>query len=162
MSYENKSTFLPRRQAWGRDVEESALGGEVQQISTWHSNSGTSLICCHQRAARQVASQEGKPLPALFSLTAQAITSVQFGSVTHSCLTLCRPMDCSTPGFPVHHQLPELARVPSRFPRQLHSQSRNLPQGLWFSRCYCRFWFSVLWIKPTDLYYVYKHIIFNL
>ena len=26
------------------------------------------------------------------------------------CLTLCDPMDCSTPGFPVHHQLPELAQ----------------------------------------------------
>ena len=29
----------------------------------------------------------------------------QFSSVTQSCLTLCDPMDCSTPGFPVHHQL---------------------------------------------------------
>ena len=28
-------------------------------------------------------------------------------SVTQLCLTLCDPMDCSTPGFPVHHQLPE-------------------------------------------------------
>ena len=28
-------------------------------------------------------------------------------SVTQSCLTLCNPMDCSLPGFPVHHQLPE-------------------------------------------------------
>ena len=27
------------------------------------------------------------------------------------CLTLCNPMDCSTPGFPVHHQLPELAQT---------------------------------------------------
>ena len=27
-------------------------------------------------------------------------------SVTQSCLTLCDPMDCSTPGLPVHHQLP--------------------------------------------------------
>ena len=26
-------------------------------------------------------------------------------------LTLCNPMDCSTPGFPVHHQLPELAQT---------------------------------------------------
>ena len=34
-------------------------------------------------------------------------SSVQFGSVTQSSLTLCNPMDCSTPGFPVHHQLPE-------------------------------------------------------
>ena len=27
------------------------------------------------------------------------------------CLTLCDPMDCSTPGFPVHHQLPELLKL---------------------------------------------------
>ena len=29
--------------------------------------------------------------------------SVQFRSVTQFCLTLCNPMDCSMPGFPVHH-----------------------------------------------------------
>ena len=33
---------------------------------------------------------------------------IQFSSVTQSCLTLCDPMDCKAPGFPVHHQLPEL------------------------------------------------------
>ena len=32
---------------------------------------------------------------------------VQFGSVAQSCPTHCNPMDCSTPGFPVHHQLPK-------------------------------------------------------
>ena len=37
--------------------------------------------------------------------------SVQFSSVTQSCPTLCDPMDCSTPGFPVHHQLPELTQT---------------------------------------------------
>ena len=37
--------------------------------------------------------------------------SVQFSSVTQSCLALCNPMDCSTPGFPVHHQLPGLAQT---------------------------------------------------
>ena len=31
--------------------------------------------------------------------------SVQFSSVAQSCLTLCDPMNCSTPGLPVHHQL---------------------------------------------------------
>ena len=36
-------------------------------------------------------------------------SGVQFSSVAQSCLTLCHPMDCSMPGFPVHHQLPELA-----------------------------------------------------
>ena len=30
------------------------------------------------------------------------------GAVAQSCLTLCDPMDCNTPDFPVHHQLPEL------------------------------------------------------
>ena len=34
-----------------------------------------------------------------------------FSSVAQSCLTLCDPMNCSTPGFPVHHQLPELAQT---------------------------------------------------
>ena len=33
--------------------------------------------------------------------------SVQFTSVTQSWLTLCGPMNLSTPGLPVHHQLPE-------------------------------------------------------
>ena len=37
--------------------------------------------------------------------------TVQFRSVTQSCPTLCDPMHCSTPGFPVHHQLPELAQT---------------------------------------------------
>ena len=32
-------------------------------------------------------------------------------SVTQSCPTLCDPMDCSMPGFPVHHQLPKLAQT---------------------------------------------------
>ena len=36
-----------------------------------------------------------------------AINISQFSSVAQSCLTLCDPMDCSTPGLPVHHQLPE-------------------------------------------------------
>ena len=34
-----------------------------------------------------------------------------FSSVTQSCLILCDPMDCSMPGFPVHHQLLELAQT---------------------------------------------------
>ena len=36
---------------------------------------------------------------------------IQLSSVAQFCLTLCNPMDCSTPGFPVHHQLPELAQA---------------------------------------------------
>ena len=32
-------------------------------------------------------------------------------SVDQSCLTTCNPMDCSMPGFPVHHQFPELVQT---------------------------------------------------
>ena len=37
--------------------------------------------------------------------------SVQFTSVTQSCLTLCDPMSRSTPGLPVHHQFPEFTQT---------------------------------------------------
>ena len=37
--------------------------------------------------------------------------SVQFNAIAQSCPTLCDPMDHSTPGLPVHHQLQELAQT---------------------------------------------------
>ena len=43
----------------------------------------------------------GKPL----------FSSVQFSSVAQSCLTLCNPMNRSTPGLPVHHQLSEFTQT---------------------------------------------------
>ena len=49
-----------------------------------------SLVCCSQ--------WDGKE-------------SVQFSSVIQSCLTLCDPINRSTPGLPVHHQLPELTQT---------------------------------------------------
>ena len=36
---------------------------------------------------------------------------IPFSSATQSCPTLCDPMDCSMPGLPVHHQLPEFAQT---------------------------------------------------
>ena len=38
-------------------------------------------------------------------------SSVQFSSVPQACLILCSSMDCSMPGLPVHHQLPELTQT---------------------------------------------------
>ena len=40
-----------------------------------------------------------------------ALGIFQFSSFAQSRSTLCDPIDCSTPGFPVHHQLPELAQT---------------------------------------------------
>ena len=39
------------------------------------------------------------------------ILSVQFSSAAQLCPTLCNPTDCSTPGFPVRHQLPEFTQT---------------------------------------------------
>ena len=47
-------------------------------------------------------------LPPLSKITCP---SVQFNSVAQSCPTLCDPMNHSTPGLPVHHQLPEFTQT---------------------------------------------------
>ena len=41
----------------------------------------------------------------------QTFSKVEFGSVSQLCPTYCDPMDCSTPGFPVHHQLSEVTQT---------------------------------------------------
>ena len=45
----------------------------------------------------------------MFKITVVGIDS--FSSVTQSCPTLCNPLNHSTPGFPVHHQLPEFSQT---------------------------------------------------
>ena len=40
-----------------------------------------------------------------------SVLSVQFSSVTQLCPILCDPMNCSTPGLPVHHKLPEFTQT---------------------------------------------------
>ena len=45
---------------------------------------------------------------------------VQFNSVAQSCPTLCDPMNHSTPGLPVHHQLPEFTQT------HVHQDASNL------------------------------------
>ena len=42
--------------------------------------------------------------------TTRPFSSAQFSRVTQSCPTLCDPMNRSTPGLPVHHQLPEFTQ----------------------------------------------------
>ena len=49
-------------------------------------------------------------------LSLNLIYKMEMSSVSlfaYLCLTLCKPMNCSTPGFPVHHQLPELRKLMS-------------------------------------------------
>ena len=46
-----------------------------------------------------------------FPHKAEVLNNHQFSSVTQSCLTLCDPMNRSTPGLPVHHQLKEFTQT---------------------------------------------------
>ena len=50
-------------------------------------------------------------IPVILDLGLTLIQYVQFSSVAQLCLTLCGPMDCSTPRFPVYHQLLEIAQT---------------------------------------------------
>ena len=56
--------------------------------------------------------------------------SVQFSSVTQSCLTLCDPMNHSTPGLPVHHQLPEFTQTHVHWVGDAIQPSHPLSLGL--------------------------------
>ena len=72
------------------------------------------------------------------------IVCKSISSVAQSCPTLCDPMDCSTPGFPVHHQLLELAQthvhhpttsssvIPFSFCLQSFSASGSFQMSLFF------------------------------
>ena len=59
----------------------------------------------------------GKVMSLLFNMLSRLVitflprSSVQFSSVTQSCPTLCDPMNCSTPGLPIHHQLREFTQT---------------------------------------------------
>ena len=62
------------------------------------------------------ASRDVVPAPSLLLLPpslahSDLATLASFSSVAQACPTLCDPMDCSTPGLPVHHQLQELTQT---------------------------------------------------
>ena len=52
-----------------------------------------------------------KPVSLTSSELAGRFFTTQFSSLAQSCSILCNPMDCSMPGFPVHHQLLELGQT---------------------------------------------------
>ena len=66
---------------------------------------GVAELDKRDRATTYMRKEEIPKINNLFTL------SVQFSSVAQSCLTLCDPMNCSTPGLTVHHQLPEFTQT---------------------------------------------------
>ena len=76
---------------------------------------------------------------------------MQFSLVTQSCPTLCDPMDCSTPGLPVHHQLPEFTQTHVHWVgdaiQPSHPLSSPSPPAFSLSQHQGLFWWvSFLWL----------------
>ena len=60
---------------------------------------------------RYLSTTRGHQTPGSHTARSAQFSSVQLSSVAQSCRALGDPMDCSTPGFPVHHQLTELTQT---------------------------------------------------
>ena len=69
--------------------------------------SGTRLVCCLFNIVLEVLARAIEQEKEIESM----LIRNQFSSVTQSCPTLWDPMDCSMPGLPVHHQLPEFTQT---------------------------------------------------
>ena len=77
---------------------------------------GSNSCLLHWQADSVPLCYLGSPFPVLYYWTFDGFfkylfKNVEFRSVAQSCPTLCNPTDCSTPGFPVHHQLQELTQT---------------------------------------------------
>ena len=85
--------------------------------TVWHDRVTSTFTfndCCHETKRHLLL--ERKAMANLDSvLESRDITLLKnihvVSSVAQSCPTLCNPMDCSTPGLPVHHQLPEFTQT---------------------------------------------------
>ena len=58
-----------------------------------------------------IYSQENQDQELTVAQIVNSLLPSQFSSVAQSCPTLCNPMNCSTPGLPVHHQLLEFTQT---------------------------------------------------
>ena len=77
--------------------------------------------------------------------------SVQFSSVAQLCLTLCNLMDCSTPGLPVRHHLPELGQV------HAHQVSDAIQPSHPLSSIYVSYMNIYIYIHPCMILYAALH-----
>ena len=94
-------------------------------VSWKHAASGNVIchLCCSdfENCCLEILSK------VIRSSTGLQFSSVQFSSVAQSSPTLCDPMNCSTPGLPIHHQFPEFTQ--SHVPHPLSSLSPPAPSA---------------------------------
>ena len=110
-------TSLPIPSLWVIPVHQPQASYILHQ--TW---TGDSFLIRYYTCFNAILPNHPPPLPlpqspkdcsihlCLFCCHAYRVV-IQFSSVTQSCLTLCNPMNLSTPGLPVPHQLPEFTQT---------------------------------------------------
>ena len=81
------------------DLCSGAWGPQLLKRGGLHTTTREELPCPQTRESPRVP------------IKTPAQPLVQFSSVAQSCPALCNPMDCSTPGLPARHQLPNLAQT---------------------------------------------------
>ena len=88
-------------------TEDVSLSNRVKYLCSWEVNVLLSSVCMHAQSRLTLWPNGllGTFIHGIFQTGIQGW--VQFNSVAQSCLTLCDSMNCSMPGLPVHHQLPE-------------------------------------------------------
>ena len=88
------------RGAWQATVHD--ISKSQTQLSDYTANGNLAPFCRRKSKERKKKDYIG---------TVRVREEVQLSSVVQLCPTLCNSMDCSMSGFPVHHQLPELAQT---------------------------------------------------
>ena len=98
-------------------IENTLFQQHKRRLYKWTSPEGEhqnqiDYILCSQRWKSSIQStRPGVDCGSDHELSSVRFSSIQFSSVAQSCLTLCDPMNHSTPGLPVHHQLPEFTQT---------------------------------------------------
>ena len=107
MGQRTKQTFLQRRHTDGQQTHEKMINFDHYQRNANQNHSEVPSHIVRMAAIKNlqtINSGEGaeKREPSCI---------VQFSSVAQSCPAICHPMNHSTPGLPVHHQLPEFTQT---------------------------------------------------
>ena len=120
-----KSPLIGKYPGSGKDWRQKEKRAENEMVEWHHQLNGHefeqalgegegqgSLVCCSPWGHKELDTTEWLNLTemmitGLFSKTMPQLVS----SVSQLCPTLCDPMGCSTPGLPVHHQLPEFSQT---------------------------------------------------
>ena len=96
----------PDTSMWGQCREIQMVWGDKRGIL--HAPYKHSKLTCHPHLSNSTPMCH---MAKVVCLLKPGFSSVQCSPVTQSCQTLCDPMNRSTPGLPLHHQLPEFTQT---------------------------------------------------